>query len=194
MDSGILANGSMHGDEHWYACVLHHFHDNYITITQSFSLKLLLHSSNLVRMHITSFPLQPENSKQPQALYFKITSSLLKLVYNMTTTTTNSLRHFSKITSSLLKLACMEVKLGAHVYYIVSMTTTTTNSLRHFTLKLLLHSSNLLTIARMEMKLGMHAYYIVSMTTTLFEQRKQPQAFTSTLANCRTHGDETWYA
>ncbi|CAI8046257.1 hypothetical protein GBAR_LOCUS25564 [Geodia barretti] len=28
----------------------------------------------------------------------------------------------------------MEVKLGAHVYYIVSMTTTTTNSLRHFSL------------------------------------------------------------
>ena len=24
----ILANGSTHGDETWYACVLHHFHDD----------------------------------------------------------------------------------------------------------------------------------------------------------------------
>ena len=59
------------------------------------------------------------------------------------------LLHFS----NLLTVAHMEVKLGAHVYYIVSMTTTTTNSLGHFSLKLLLHSSNLLTVARMEVKL-----------------------------------------
>ncbi|CAI8046736.1 hypothetical protein GBAR_LOCUS25841, partial [Geodia barretti] len=57
----------------------------------------------------------------------------------------------------------MEVKLGAHVYYIVSMTTTTTNSLRYFCLKLLLHSSNLLTAAHLEMK---HCMHIISMTTT----------------------------
>ena len=64
------------------------------------------------------------------------------------------------------------VKLGVHVYYIVSMTTTTTNSLGHFSLKLLLHSSNSLTVPHMEMKLGTHACNIISMTTTLFEQQK----------------------
>ena len=54
----------------------------------------------------------------------------------------------------------MVVKLGAHVYYIVSMTTTTTNSLRHFSLKLLPHFSNLLTVARMEVKLGvLHRFH-----------------------------------
>ena len=58
--------------------------------------------------------------------------------------------------SNLLIVERMEVKLGAHVYYIVSMTTTTTNSLRHLSLKLLLHSSNLLTVERMEVKLGAH--------------------------------------
>ncbi|CAI8041208.1 hypothetical protein GBAR_LOCUS22917, partial [Geodia barretti] len=81
-----------------------------------------------------------------------------------------SLRQFSLTpllhSSNLLTVARMEVKLGAHVYYIVSMTTTTTNSLRHFSLKLLLHSSNSLTVPRMEMKLGTHVCNIVSMTTT----------------------------
>ena len=62
----------------------------------------------------------------------------------------------------------MEVKLGAHVYYIVSTTTTTTNSLRHFSLKLLLHVSNSLMVRRIEMKLGTYAYYIISMKTTCF--------------------------
>ena len=62
----------------------------------------------------------------------------------------------------------MEVKLGAHVYYIVSMTITTTNSLRHLSLKILLHSSNLLTVALMEMKLGTNVYDIVSTTTTYY--------------------------
>ena len=55
----------------------------------------------------------------------------------------------------------MEVKLGVHVYYIVSMTTT---SLRHFSLKLLLHSSNSLKVARMEMKLGTRECNIISVT------------------------------
>ena len=62
----------------------------------------------------------------------------------------------------------MEVKLGAHVYYIVSMTTTTTNSLRHFSLKLLLHFSNFPMVARIEVKLGMYTYYIISMMITCF--------------------------
>ena len=70
--------------------------------------------------------------------------------------------------SNLLTVARMEVKLGAHVYYIVSMTTTTTNSLRHFSLKLLLRSSHLLTVARMEVRLGTYAYYNISMTITCF--------------------------
>ncbi|CAI8056989.1 hypothetical protein GBAR_LOCUS31042 [Geodia barretti] len=54
-------------------------------------------------------------SKRPQAIFFKL------------------LLH----SSNSLTVARMEVKLGAHVYYIVSMTTTTTNSLRHFSSSLL---------------------------------------------------------
>ncbi|CAI8051425.1 hypothetical protein GBAR_LOCUS28157 [Geodia barretti] len=69
---------------------------------------------------------------KPQAIFFKTTSSLLKLV----------------------TVAHMEVKLGAHAYYIVSMTTTTTISLRHFSLEY---------------------------TPSLLK-----------LANCSTHGGETW--
>ena len=78
-----------------------------------------------------------------------------------------TLRHFSlKLplhSSNWLTIPRTEMKLGAHVCYIVSMTTTTTNSLRHFCLKLLLHSSNLLTAAHMEVQHGMH---IISMWTT----------------------------
>ena len=83
---------------------------------------------------------------------------------------------FIKNSSNSLTVARMEVKLGAHVYYIVSMTTTT-NSLRH---KILLHSTNFPMLACIEMKLSMYAYYIiisfpsrlhVSMTTAiLFEK------------------------
>ena len=95
----------------------------------------------------------------------------------MTAYCLKSLRQFSlKLllhSSNLLIVAHMEVKLGAHVYYIVSMTTTTTTSLRHFSLKLLLHSSNLLTVARMEVKLGAHVYYIVSMATTTTNSLRQ---------------------
>ena len=61
----------------------------------------------------------------------------------------------------------MDVKLGMHVYLIVSMTTTNKNSLRHFSLESLLYSSNSLTVARMEVKFGMHVYFIVSMTTSM---------------------------
>ena len=95
----------------------------------------------------------------------------------------------------MLTVAGMEVKLGAHVYYIVSMTTSTTNSLRHFSLKLLLHSSNSLTVARMDVKLGAHVYYIVSMTTTTtnslrhFSLKLLPH-FSNLLTS--THGGETW--
>ena len=45
----------------------------------------------------------------------------------------------------------MEVKLGTHMYSIVSMTTTNKNPYTLF-LELLLHSSNLLMVARMELK------------------------------------------
>ena len=45
----------------------------------------------------------------------------------------------------------MEVKLGTHMYSIVSMTTTNKNTYALF-LELLLHSSNLLMVARMELK------------------------------------------
>ena len=45
----------------------------------------------------------------------------------------------------------MEVKLGTHMYSIVSRTTTNKNSYALF-LELFLHSSNLLMVARMELK------------------------------------------
>ena len=45
----------------------------------------------------------------------------------------------------------MEVKLGTHMYSIVSMTTTNKNPYALF-LELLLHSSNILIVARMELK------------------------------------------
>ena len=67
------AKGSTHGDETLYACVLHHIHDNCmfpwqpgffeqrkiaLKITSSL-LKLADGRLNLVRMHTTSFPWQP---------------------------------------------------------------------------------------------------------------------------------------
>ena len=73
----------------------------------------------------------------------------------------------------LANCSIQEVKLGAHVYYIVTMTTTTTNSISQFSLKLLVHSSNLLTVPRVEMKLGTHACNIIFMTTTLFEEQQK---------------------
>ena len=51
----------------------------------------------------------------------------------------------------MLSIAHMEVKLGTHMYSIVSMTTTNKNPYALF-LELLLHSSNLLMVARMELK------------------------------------------
>ena len=97
--------------------------------------------------------------------------------------------------SNLLTVAPMEVKLGAHVYYIVSMMTTTTNSLRHFSLKLHLHSSNSLIVARM--KLDAHVYCIVSVTTTATNSLRHLSSLffkiTSSLlklANVTMHGDE----
>ena len=90
-------------------------------------------------------------------------------IVSMTTTTTNSVRHFSlKLllhSSNSLTVLRMEMKLGTHVCNIVSITITTTNSLRHFSLKLLLRSSNFLTASYMEMKHGMH---IISVTTRHF--------------------------
>ena len=79
------------------------------------------------------------------------------------------------------------------------MTTTyCLKSLRQFFFKLLLHSSNLLSIAHMEVKFCAHVYYIVSMTTTTTNSlRHLSLKFTSSLlklANCSTHGDETWCA
>ena len=108
---------------------------------------MFLHSSSsltVARMEVTlgaHVYYHYDHNKYPQALFFKITSSLLK---------------FANDTN-------LEIKLGTHVCNIVSMTTITTNSLRHFSLKLLLHSSNLLMSAHMEMKHGMR---IISVTTT----------------------------
>ena len=86
-------------------------------------------------------------------------------IFIISMTTACCLKSLLLHSSNLLTVARMEVKLGAHEYYITSMTTTTTNSLRHFSLKLLLHS---LTIARMEVKLGMCAHYIISKAITRF--------------------------
>ena len=70
---------------------------------------------------------------------------------------------------NILIVARMEVKIGSHVYYIVSMTTTTTNSL--------LHSS--LTVERMEVKLGAHMYYMDSMKTTTTNSLRHFSLFTT---------------
>ena len=119
-------------------------------------------------MRVTSFPCQPlclNNNKYHQAIFLKITSSL----------------------QNSLKVACMEMKLGTHVYYIISMTPTC-----------FYDDSNLLTVPRMEMKLGTNAYDIISITTTYYlNNNKYPKAFTSSLlklSNGSTHGDETCYA
>ena len=89
----------------------------------------------------------------------------------------------------------MEVKLGAHVYYIFSMTTTTTNSVRHFSFNLLLHSS---TVARMEVTLGAYVVYIISMTTTTTKSLSNFFFIITSsllkLANGTTDGGVTWYA
>ena len=64
-------------------------------------------------------------------LYFKFISSLGAYCLKKSQAISIKLLLHS---SNLLTVAHMEVKLGAHVYYIVSMTTTTTNSLRQFSL------------------------------------------------------------
>ena len=128
-----LANCSTHGGETWYACLLHHFHDDhnnewpqtlFFTIT-------FLHSSNLLTV---------------ACMVVKLGTHAYYIVSMTTTTTIKSLRNFSlqlllhslyslkvahmdlKITSSLLKLTNgsmhLEMKLGTHAYYIISMTTT----------------------------------------------------------------------
>ena len=98
------------------------------------------------------------NNKKPQELFFVITSSFLKLANGSThrndvclliiisimiTCFHDDCILFEKASGSLklllhssnmLTVARMEVKLGAHVFYIVSMTTTTTKSLRNFSL------------------------------------------------------------
>ena len=89
------------------------FHDDRILFEKSSgdSLKLLLHSSNLLtvaRMEV----------KLGAHVYY---------IVSMATTTTNSLRHFSlKLllhSSNLLTVALVEMKLGQNAYDIVSMTT-----------------------------------------------------------------------
>ena len=121
------------------------------------------------------------SNKQPQALSL---NSLLKLsthrddnYISMTTTCFHDDRilfekalfktifHLNSLT-----VPRMEMKLGTHVYYIISMTTSyclnNNKQPQALFFKLLLHSSNSQTIAGMEVKLGAHVHYIVSMTTT----------------------------
>ena len=113
-------------------------------------VKLGTHALYLHRFH--------DQQQKPQELFFVITSSFLKLangsthrndtwyvclliIISMMITcfhddcilfgkASGSLNH----SSNMLTVARMEVKLGAHVFYIVSMTTTTTKSLRNFSL------------------------------------------------------------
>ena len=113
-------------------------------------VKLGTHALYLHRFH--------DQQQKPQELFFVITSSFLKLANGSThrndvclliiisimiTCFHDDCILFEKASGSLklllhssnmLTVARMEVKLGAHVFYIVSMTTTTTKSLRDFSL------------------------------------------------------------
>ena len=87
---------------------LHRYRDSKVCFHRHFSLKILLHSSNLLtvaRMEV----------KLGVHVYY---------IVSMTTTTPNSLRHFSKITSSLLKLSNGSTYIGMYAYYIISTTIT----------------------------------------------------------------------
>ena len=142
-----------------------------------------------------------------QAIFFKTTSSLLKLVnrsmHEGETWYTCIIHRFHDNhnnkspralcflhSSNLLTVARIEVEPGVDVYYIVSMTTTT-NSLRHFKKNLLLHSSNLLTV-------DMHGgeTWCTCVLHRFRDEQKAWGTFTSSLQKLvkgSTHGDETWY-
>ena len=78
---------------------------------KSLSLKLLLHSSNLLTVG---------------RMKVKLGAHLFYII-SMMTTTTNSLRHSAKLllhSSNLLNVARMEMKIGMHACNIISMTTT----------------------------------------------------------------------
>ena len=80
------------------------------------------------------------------------------------------------------------MKLGTHVYAMVSMTTApTNNNLRYIVI--FLHSSNLLTVARMEVKLGVYVYLIVSMTTKYKNEWRQVNKKILWITKRRAYGD-----
>ena len=121
----------------------------------------------------------PLNNKQSQAVFFKITSSFF---------------------SNLPTIVQREMKLCAHVYFIVSMTTVNKNSLRHFSLQLHLSFSKLHAIQCMELKLGSYACVFQCFCDDN-EQKMASVTFSYNyffsllkLANHAMHGSETWHA
>ena len=117
------------------------------------------------------------NNKQPQAVFFKIPSSLLKLA--------NYGAHGDET-------------LCACVFHCFHNNRQQKMPSGTFPYNVLLHFSNLQTMQCMEVKLGTHVYLSVSMTTI---DKKLPQALfpvtTSSLLKLTHHahhGSETWYA
>ena len=86
----------------------------------------------------------------------------------------------------------MEMKVCAHVYFIVS----NDNRSQKFPQALFpLHFFNLQTMQCMEVKLGTHVYLSVSMTTIDQNMRRAlfPTSSLLKLGNHAMHGAETWY-
>ena len=102
--------------------------------------------------------------KQPQALFFETTFSLLKLANHV-------------------------IILIVHVYFVISMTTIDKNGLRRFSLQLLLHFSMLQTVQHMKVKLVYFSVSMMTVGTFLYNY-----FFTFKLVNYTMHGSETWYA
>ena len=102
-------------------------------------LKLSTHTYYITLMTLNWFPWQPPTTDSLRQLSLK------------------SLLHFSNLPT----MVHMEMKLRAHMYFVVSMTTVDKKCPR----ALLLHFLNLHTIQCMELKLGTHVYLSVSMTT-----------------------------
>ena len=104
-----LANGSTHGDETWYAGMLHHFHDNHILFEQhQIGNSGTLNSSNLLTVAL---------------MKMKPCTNVYDIVSMTTTYYLNNNKQAQAFTSSLLKLTNSST-LGTHAYYIISMTTT----------------------------------------------------------------------
>ena len=113
-----LAQYTTNGGETQYACVLNRFHDNHQKIASgnitSSLLKLAQYGTHGGETWYACVFNRFHDNRPPT----KITSG-------------NVLSKLLLHSSNLLSIAHMEVKLGTHVYRIVSMTTTNKNSLRY---------------------------------------------------------------